>query len=126
MIKHFDILIELICLIVFVAIIIIAYDYYNYKKTMSKYAAINFKDFMKYYDAAPEKWSFDYHIGSFLHMLYYDSRNEIDGEEIYMNTFCGYLRLKKFYKNYKKTKMQKAKNLLMEVLEKCWQNDIKE
>lgn len=126
MIKHFDILIEFICLVVLIVIIIIAYDYCHYKRIMSKYVAIYFKDFMKYYDAAPEKWSFDYHKGSFLRMLYFDGRNGIDGEEVYMSTFYGYLRLKMFYKKYKKTKIQNAKNLLMEILEKCWQDDIEE
>lgn len=127
MIEWIKILIELICFVVLITIVLIAYNYRVYKKITSKYATIDFKNFIELYNATPEKWEFDYQrSGSFLHMLYYDSHNKIDGgEDVFMSTFYEYYKLKKFYKNYKKAKKQKSKELLMKTLGQCWEKDIK-
>lgn len=126
MIEWIKILIELICFVVLIAITLTVYSYRDYKIITSKYATIDFKDFIKLYDAAPDKWEFDYQrSGSFLHMLYYDESSRIYGEDVFMSTFHGYYELKKFYKNYKKAKKQKSKERLMETLGQCWEKDIK-
>lgn len=126
MIEWIKILIELICFVVLIAITLTVYSYHDYKKITSKYATIDFKDFIKLYDVAPDKWEFDHQrSGSFLHMLYYDVGNKIDGEDVFMSTFHGYYELKKFYKNYKKAKKQKSKELLMKTLGQCWEKDIR-
>ena len=79
---------------------------------------ISFRSFKALYAVAPTKWSINYD----LHPRY--RRGKYEYEDIYMSTYCGYLRYLHFKKSASRREKRKALNEDMEDLISHWHGDI--
>ena len=116
-------LIFAISLLVFTGSAVVIDEIYKYRKQLQKEVTISYNQFALMYQIVPDKWEFE-QTNKYLYLLYYDSDNNIHGENVYMNTYFEQLRLKRLYKKHKRLKTQNRKNDKQQKLVKCWNEDM--